>query len=156
MKHVFTGFISFTVVFSLTVFAQTKVDQGKPGTQGPWPVTMPTTYPSDGGFPSGATGAPYPCGPTSINGVTQMDGGSITIGTLSRRLYIVICNSKENSSGNIKCRGDNTAASLTAGTPGTWLAVGDCIPFANPAGFTARCIGGNANYASWYECGPSP
>jgi len=112
-------------------------------------------FPADGGFPT--TGyfpsAPYPCGAASRNGAYRMDGGAVTLGSVSPRVYIVACNSKENTSGDIKCRGDGTAPSLSAGSPGVLLSVGDCVPYANTSGVAVKCIGGS-NYVSTYECAP--
>ncbi len=137
-------------------FAQTKVDQGKPGTQGSWPVTFSgPSFPADGGFPAGSTvvnDIPYQCGAASAQAVTRMDGGSNIVGALNPRLYIVVCNSKDNTTGDIRCRADGVPV-ITTGSPGTVLGIGDCVPFTNPGGLPVRCIGGS-NYVSTYECAP--
>ncbi len=142
--------------FSFAVLAQSKVDQGKPGTQGPWPVTFTTpVFPTDGGTPSSVTTVsdyPYICG-TNRDTVQVMDGGCQTMGTLNPRLYLVIVNSKDNGSGVIRCRNDATCPILDAGSVGLVLDVGDGVPYSNSTGKIVKCIG-VGNFVSVSECGP--
>lgn len=153
--------MAFTLGFALAsayTVAQTKVDQGKPGNQGPWPVTIQSPfYPADGGAPSGVTPSatyPYPCS-RAIQNVYLTDGGQTVMGSASSRLYTIICNSRDNTTGNIRCRADadGGAVSATVGTVGDVLATGDCISYTNPPGVPIRCIGGGV-YTTTFECVP--
>jgi len=154
LKHAVL-FVLVVLVASITL-AQSKVDQGKPGVQGPWSVTAPIpVFPADGGTPSNifkVADFPYICG-TNLETVVVMDGGCLTIGTLNPRLYIVAINSKDNTSGNVRCRNDGTCPTLTVGSPGQVLGVGDGVPFANSYGQPVKCIG-VSNYVTVSECGP--
>jgi hypothetical protein len=152
---------AFILGFTLAtgyVVAQSKVDQGRPGTQGPWPVTLASpSYPSDGGYPSGTTGTatyPYPCS-QAVQNVYVMDAGSINIGTASSRLYTIVCNSRDNTSGNIRCRVDSDGGvpTTTVGSTGDVLSTGDCISYTNPPGVPIRCIGASV-YLTSFECVP--
>lgn len=152
---------AFILGFTLAtgyVVAQSKVDQGRPGTQGPWPVTLTSpTYPSDGGYPSGTTGTatyPYPCS-QAVQATYLMDAGSINIGLASTRLYTIVCNSRDNSTGNVRCRADSDGGvvATTVGTTGDVLSTGDCISYTNPPGVPIRCIGGGV-YVTSFECVP--
>jgi len=114
------------------------------------------TWPTDGGYPintSSVYASPYICSSTSRETSYVMDGGAITIGTLNPRVYIVACNTSDNTTGVVRCRADGTAPIIDAGAPGTVLAVGACVPYSNPGGRAVKCIG-TSNYVSAYECGP--
>lgn len=145
-----------TAAFAQTI---TKVDQGKPGTQGPWPVTFSSVvWPTDGGAATGVGGTgtfPYPCGATSKQTTYTMDAGAVTVGgTLAARVYSVLCNSADNASGVVRCRADGTAATTTVGSAGTVLAVGSCVLFTNPSGKPITCAGAGSLYVSDFECAP--
>jgi hypothetical protein len=161
------------VVSASFALAQSKVDQGKPGTQGGWPVTvgspisltipdgglsvfLPTpVYPADGGHPTSLSVVdvvPYPCN-TSKETTYLMDGGVFTLGSLNPRLYVVACNTSDNTAGVVRCRGDGTAPIVDAGSAGTVLSVGSCVPYINTIGQPVKCVGAS-NYLSAYECGP--
>lgn len=110
--------------------------------------------PSDGGYTTGSTivmPQTYQCG-SSTNSVYVMDGGSIAVTSSSQRAYAVICNSRDNTSGNVRCRSDGLAASTSTGSPGTVLGVGDCVMFTNPPSLPVYCAG-SSNYVSTFECG---
>lgn len=152
-------FLAFAVGFFISAsvaFAQ-KVDQGAPGSQGAWPVRFVTpTFPTDGGTSTSYSTVsvyPYPCATTSPNKVTYQDGGVQNVPTTAatNRLYTIVCNSKDNSSGNLRCRADGTNPTTTVGTIGDVLSVGDCIPYTNPSGFPVKCIGTNL-YVTSFEC----
>lgn len=135
------------------------VRQGAGQDGGSWSASLfPPTYPSDGGFAVNSNvvaGAVYPCGAASVQNVYTMDGGAVTIGSLNPRVYVVVCNSRENTTGAIRCRADGVDPAITPGTPGSVLGVGDCIPFSNPVGRPVKCItGAGALYVTSYECAP--
>lgn len=140
------------------VWAQNKVDQGAPGKQGPWPVTFSTpTFPADGGNPSGigSTGIfPYPCGATTLQSVTLLDGGSQPVGSLASRVYIIVCNGAANDGGLMNCRADGTQPTgIAANNVGQKVSIGNCVPYSNPGGRPVYCIGSNV-FVDTYECGP--
>lgn len=157
MPYVTAILITFLFAASLA-FAQTKIDQGKPGTQGPWPVAgAPAIFNSDGGVVNGGTIATYPyhCADTSPNTKVQMDGGVITIGGSVNRLYTVVTNTGDDRGGGtavVKCRSDGVP-SLTAGTPGWVGSVGGSISYTNSKGAPIRCIGASG-WVGGFECAP--
>lgn len=144
---------------SLVAWAGSVVDQGSPGKSGAWPVTYSApTFPSDGGNPTGTSSVatyPYPC--SAVYQATYlMDGGVVTVGVApTSRLYLIACNSRDNTSGNIRCRADADAGVLvtTAGSIGDVLSTGDCISYTNPVGRPVKCIGGGT-YLTTFECAP--
>jgi hypothetical protein len=153
--------LAFALGFTLAagyVVAQSLVDQGKPGRQGPWPVTITSpTYPSDGGYPAGTTGTatyPYPCS-QAVQTDYVTDGAAQTMGSAPSRLYTIISNSLDNTSGNARCRADSDGGIpvVTAGTVGDVLSTGDCISYTNPPGVPIRCSGGGI-YLTTFECVP--
>lgn len=154
-------FLAFAVGLCLAAtfaWAQTStVNQGAPGTQGAWPVKfIGPTFPTDGGSSTAFTPAavyPYPCAKTSPDKLTYQDGGvqNTPATGATNRLYTIICNSKDNSSGNLRCRSDGTNPVNAPGTIGDVLGVGDCIPYTNPAGSPVKCIG-TALYVTSFEC----
>lgn len=146
------------LIFAATfAFADEKVNQGAPGNQGAWPVRIATpVFPTDGGSSSAYSSVsvyPYPCATTSPNKITYMDGGvqNVPATGASNRLYTVVTNSKENTTGTIKCRADGTNPSATVGTAGDVLGVGDAIPYTNPSGSPIKCIGSGL-YVTTFEC----
>jgi len=160
-KHIAAFLVSFCL-FAALAFAGTPVDQGSPGKQGPWPVTIPApTWPSDGGNVTNATNVgtyPYPCAATSPMRKVWMDGGVQTMGTTSHaRLYIVVTNVDNDQGGTgtgyVKCRVDGTAPNLTAGSPGTVLLTNYSVVYTNPEASRVRCIGAS-QWVGTYECEP--
>ncbi len=150
-------FIGFFFAASYSFAQVVTANQGSPGNQGAWPVRFETpTFPSDGGLPSSSTSVavyPYPCATSSPNKIVYMDAGVQNTPSTSatRRLYTVVCNSRENISGNLKCRADGTNPTTATGSAGDVLGVGDCVPYTNPSGFPVKCIGSNL-YVTTYEC----
>lgn len=125
------------VAASALAIAGNPVDQGSPGKQGGWPVA---NY-------------PYTCG-SSYQAVYQTDAGVLTVGVAPRRLYIVVCNSQDNTSGVIRCRADDGGVPLIdAGSIGTTLSIGDCVSYTNPVSKPVKCIGTGA-YLETFECAP--
>lgn len=159
-KHIAAFLFSF-FLFAALAFAGTPVDQGSPGKQGAWPVKfVAPTWPSDGGTVVNATSIavfPYPCAGSSPMRKYLMDGGSQIIGTVnSPRLYITLQNTGDDiggTTGYVKCRTDNVAPTLTAGTPGVVLTPGQSVTYPNPEASRVRCIGAS-NYVATYECEP--
>lgn len=156
----------FAVVLILTVSsfvcAQTKVDQGKPGTQGPWPVTCTNCggggggsgWTPDGGFIGQVT--PVYCSAASVNAATAVSTASVAVpaATTATRVSILVCNSLENTGlPLVKCRDDNTAVALGVANPGETINPGDCIMYNSKVG--VRCISNTASTAvTTFECVP--
>jgi hypothetical protein len=145
---------------AFAVWAQQKVDQGKPGNQGAWPVTFSSpTFPTDGGVPSGGAPVaiyPYRCASTSPVNKYACDGGVQTIGSASSRLYTVVTNSGDDlgaGSGFVKCRPDGTNPTLTAGSAGNGLTAGNSINYTNVSGAPIKCIC-STGYIGSFECVP--
>lgn len=113
-------------------------------------------YDADGGIINTPTGPPFQC-PHIYQNSYFMDGGIIVMGAASsrgERYYTIVCNSKDNTSGNLRCRADDAGVvSTTAGSVGDVLGVGDCINYSNPVANPIHCIGGSI-YATTFECSP--
>jgi hypothetical protein len=82
-----------------------------------------------------------------------MDAGVQNMPTTAsaNRLYSIICNSRDNTSGNLRCRMDGTNPTTVVGSVGDVLSVGDCIPYTNPQGAVIKCIG-TSIWATGFEC----
>lgn len=147
----------FVVSFALLAWGQTKVDQGKPGNQGSWPVTMGApVYPSDGGVSSAVGTFPYHCANSSPNTKVWMDGGAQTIGSATSRIYTIVTNNGDDlgaGTGIVKCRSDGTNPTLVAGTPGANLGVGVSVSYTNTSGAPISCIG-TSLWVGGFECAP--
>lgn len=153
------------LTLTLAASATEKVDQGRPGSQGPWPVTLSGSGGSvvvyvDGGF---IQTYPILCrdtddAGTGVNKSTNVGVAAVPVPASSslNRIYVEICNSLQNT-GNplMKCRADGTAPVNAIGSGGTMLGIGDCVQFAVPAANAVQCIADSANtYATSYECIP--
>lgn len=153
-KHIVAFIVGF-FISSAVAFGASVVDQGAPGNQGPWSVKfVAPVFPADGGTATTSSGSyPYACATSSPNKVTYQDGGVQNVpGTaIANRLYTVVCNSRDNTTGNLRCRADGTAPTNATGAVGDVLGVGDCIPYTNPSGFPVKCIGSNL-WVTSYEC----
>jgi hypothetical protein len=151
---------AFVVAFVFNVaLAQGKVDQGAPGTQGPWVVrgTVPT-FPSDGGVVNGAAISiyPYHCANSSPTTKYACDAGAMTIGGSVNRLYTVVTNAGDDLGGGtgfVKCRPDGVPT-LDAGTPGQGLSVGASVNYTNSKGAAIQCICASGTYVGGFECAP--
>lgn len=110
----------------------------------------------DGGTTNAQSGPPFQC-PHVYQNTYLMDGGIIEMGRAPSgvgRYYTIVCNSKDNTSGNLRCRADDAGVvSTTAGSIGDVLGVGDCINYSNPVANPIHCIGGSI-YATTFECSP--
>lgn len=148
--------ISGSLFASSLALAQQKVDQGAPGTQGPWPVKIIGGLLPDGG--SGSGNQPYQCAITSPNKTTLVDGGgTITVPTTAQpfRIYTNVCNSPLNPVGTIvSCRADGTAPDTVAATGvGDVLNRGDCVTYTVSSARTIQCVANIVAAAvNTYEC----
>ena len=138
-------------------WAQSKVDQGKPGSQGPWPVAIisggggTTTLVADGGiavYPLACTGA-SPHKYTSVGTVST----NVPSATAAGRYYVRLCLTYEASGQpQIKCRTDGVAPAFGA-SPGEVLSPGDCVTYTLGAATNVACIATAASTpVSTYEC----
>lgn len=110
-----------------------KVDQGKPGNQGPWPVTLngssvTIVISTDGGF--FGTTATQPCKNWKQSNTTVGASAVIVPATpLANRIWVQVCNDILNtSSAQCKCAG-NTCPTFAAASVGDTLATGDCATY---------------------------
>lgn len=144
--------VVFAVVFVATfAWAQTivKADQGKPGNQGPWPVTTTGT--------SGVAVYDIACNVSSPNKVTSVTNVSTTTPAAAQagRYWTTVCNSPQNAAGSIvKCRADGTAPVFALGNPGDVLELGDCAMYTVSSARNILCISNAAGgvSVSTYEC----
>lgn len=153
--------IIFAVVASLAL-GQTIVDQGKPGTKGPWPVTGSVpVFIVDGGVTNGGAFATYPyhCANASPYSIKACDGGVQTITGITdggSRIYIVVTNLGDDLGAGtsvIKCRPDGVLPSLTAGTAGWLGSVGGSIQWTNSVGAPVKCAC-TSGWVGGFECAP--
>lgn len=113
MNRIAAFVIGFLLVAGVTS-AQTVVNQGKPGNQGPWPITEgPCTNP--------------------VESYVAFDGGStipLPTTALASRRVVTICNSPKNAGSPLwTIRADGTAPTTAAPVPGQTLGLGDCITY---------------------------
>lgn len=141
--------------------AQQVVNQGKPGNQGPWPVTV------TGG--SGTVVVGPDGGAVRVQDVQCTGAGSqkiTTVGVVASntpaaqaagRIYLELCNSLQNA-GNpiVKCRIDGTPPVAAAGNVGDVLGIGDCIRYTVSTAVVPQCISDAAgtNVTSFECVGP--
>jgi len=143
---------------AIAAWSQSIVGQGRPGNQGPWPVSISG---SDGGSTIPTTTAQCQSAAADAGLIHQVT----TVGTAAAntpannhntRLYLEICNSYQNTGNPIlKCRSDATAPVAASGNAGDVLGVGDCIRYSIPASNVVQCISDAAGtIATSYECIP--
>lgn len=138
-------------------FAQTKVDQGKPGTQGPWPVTI-VGGTGGGGGGSGGSGTntvtdagvsvsvPYCSATASKNTTVGVASTAVPASPLAGRWLIRVCNSYRNSGTPIiTCTSDGTTPTAASSSAGDTLGVGDCAQYTT--GSVINCISDTASTA---------
>jgi len=122
------GAIAF---FSALAWAQTtvKADQGKPGNQGPWPVTGGTFNPDSGSV----FVLPNKCSAivqTNDAGIGATPSRVPVNGGTAGRIYIQICNSLLNANGSqCICDGQLCPGAVAVGQPGDVLNTGDCATY---------------------------
>ncbi len=118
-----------------------KADQGKPGNQGPWPVTIVGGSGGGSGSSGGAVTGPdggavivqdLNC-TAPVESVITFDGGGATpipLTPLAGRRTIAICSSPKNTGSPFwTIRADGAAPVTTIGTAGQVLGTGDCINY---------------------------
>jgi len=130
--------VAFIAASAGLAYADSRViaDQGKPGNQGPWPVTV------SGGAGGAVSVTPAVCGSPTHKITSVGVAAAVTpAAQLPSRRFITFCVSLENS-GNptVKCRIDGTNPVLGNTNVGDVLGVGDCITYPIPAGVTPKCI----------------
>lgn len=141
MMYIFGAAFLLTPVWSVSpAGAQTVVNQGAPGKQGAWPVTI-VGGGSDGGTTGTVTVVPATC---------AIKENVISVGTSSTscpptqqtgRRSVFLCNGADNpGAGLVKVRTDGVAPTMTLGTPGTVLVKGTCISLPVDATKVPRCI----------------
>jgi len=142
------------VIVGGIALAQEMVDQGSPGKQGPWPVSMTTLLP-DGGTSSGTAITPQICN-TMASKITSVGvaAGATPATQLTARRYVTLCNSLQNSGTPlVKCRSDGTAPVMAATNIGDVMGVGDCILYPAGDGTAISCIAdAAATYVTSWEC----
>ena len=138
--------LSMTLVAGFT-FAQSKVDQGKPGNQGPWPVTI-TGSGTGGGSGSSVVVTDSPC-LSPRESVLVFDGGNFTpcpVSALAGRRTVTFCNSPRNAGSPIwTIRADGLAPTTASNTAGQDFALGDCVTYwmgatSDDGGSPTNCI----------------
>lgn len=120
--------IWFSALASFAWAQTTTANQGKPGNQGPWPVTI---IGGSGGGSGSVTVTEQPC-TNPVESIITFDGGGATpipSGTaLSSRRFITICNSPKNSGSPLwTIRADGTVPTTAASSPGQVIGLADCI-----------------------------
>ena len=133
------------------------VDQGRPGKEGAWPVTI---VGSGGGGGTPVTTVPRAC-TTVLQSAVMVPAASTAVPTsqLASRAWVELCNSAENaqidSTIQVKCRGDGTAVAFGAQNPGDELAFGQCAVYYAAASVTPHCISSNGDAGvTSIECVP--
>ena len=150
MKRWAPFILSLVVLAGFSVAAEL-VDQGMPGTYGPWPVTAIINTGADGGIPT----TPQRCSVTAHkNTVVGAVAANTPSTQLTGRRYVTICNSIQNTGNPIlKCRVDATAPVAAAGNAGDVLGIGDCIQYAIFDTNVPQCISDAAGTnATSFEC----
>lgn len=138
------GLLSFIVLFAFAAFGQQIVNQGKPGTQGPWPVSIQGTL-GDGGT-SSAISVKFLC--TEVkSGITIVDGGTVANipadGGLSGRWFIRVCTTGKNSgTPMIACTDDGQTPSMSFNAVGESIETSDCRTYYTPN--TIKCVSDTA------------
>jgi len=148
------AFLLGLVLVASVTYSQTVVNQGKPGTQGPWPVTL---IGGTGGGTGGSSGAitvsEQPC-TQPVESILVFDGGGASpcpIVALSGRRSVTICNSPKNSGSPLwTVRADGLAPTISATSPGQTLGVADCISYmitatSTDGGVPTNCISDTGN-----------
>ena len=120
------------------------VDQGRPGKEGAWPVTI-VGGSGGGGGTSAVTVQDAPCAsPLDTFFIpSTTDGGTCPPTALSGRRSIVLCNAIKNSALGtpiITVTVDGTSPTTSINSQGQDLNVGDCITYNVPSTTPLHCI----------------
>lgn len=165
-------FLAVVVLGCAAAMAQStvKADQGRPGNQGPWPVTSSNSgqVTVDGGFVTVNQGlsrdggrtwivetSPSNCwNPTHSVTTTGVAAANCPAAQLANRCLIMMCNSSQNSgSPLIKIRIDGTNPVMAVGNVGDVLSVGQCITYGALSAVVPKCISDTATtYLTALEC----
>lgn len=152
--------LMFIAALSWAAGTPVLANQGQPGNQGPWPVTLVGGGgSSDGGFAEQTT-------PVECRGTTA-DGGNpdtvTTVGITStpvpasaavNRVYLNVCVSPNNvSNASIKCLTGGGVPVVTSG-PGQVLLFGDCVVYTAVQSNTINCISDGGYAVTAFECVP--
>ncbi len=158
MKKIFA--VCFLLGLSSSAADLVKADQGQPGNQGPWPVTLVGGGgSSDGGFVEQTS--PVECRGTTFDGgnpdtVTTLGAGSTPVPASAavNRVYINVCVSPQNpSNAVIKCLTGGVAPVLASG-PGQVLLYGDCLLYTAIQSNTIDCVSDGGYAVTSFECVP--
>lgn len=133
--------VVLAVLFAMTAraVAQQYVDQGAPGTQGPWPVTIS----GSGGGSGGLTAATYPqpCSSYVETNVSVSTSSTLVpASSTASRVWVRICNSLLNTEGAQCVCSATGVPTYAAASNGDQLAVSDCVLYNLAAASTPRCI----------------
>lgn len=154
------------LVLSVAAFAQNVVtaNQGKPGTQGAWPVTITSgaatvTVSFDGGFIGTVT--TQPCSrivSTNDAGIGTTPSRIPANGPTASRIWIRICNSILNSSSTqCICSADTCPSTVAVFVQGDVLATADCVTYplgTADAGVPCCVCNGAGSFLPSTECVP--
>lgn len=121
--------VAVVVVVGVSAGAQTtvKANQGAPGNQGPWPVTLVSGV-GDGGEEPVVTA---PCA-TLRQRTTDAGTAVLTVpvgGGLASRIWIQVCNSQLNSGTSICICNADGQPTFSVGSAGDVLSTGDCATY---------------------------
>lgn len=106
-----------------------KADQGKPGTQGPWPVSVTggISITLDGGLGLSTTSTTTPCSQYRETNTSVGTSAAIVPATpLANRIWIRVCNSLLNTEGAQCICSATSTPTFAASSLGDPLAVSDC------------------------------
>lgn len=138
-----------TLLISFIAYAGTQVDQGAPGHQGGWPVTLTGTS-------TVSSSQQQACSATAQS-VVSVGVAAVSVPTsrLASSTLLVFCNSIENAgSPKVKVLLSGTPV-MGNTTPGDALRVGDCVAYAVGSSVTPKVISDTASTAvTTYECAP--
>lgn len=134
MRALGIAVIIVIVAWSAIVYGQTvvKADQGKPGNQGPWPVTISgsgsitVAIATDGGYLG--TVSTIPCGVYAESNTSVGTSAAVVPATpLANRAWVRICNSLLNTEGAQCICSATSTPTFTAASLGDPIAVSDCV-----------------------------
>lgn len=139
------------------------IDQGRPGNQGPWPVTLSgsgtVSINFDGGFIGQTVTAP--CSTlrqTNDAGIGTTPTRIPTQGPLAGRIWVQVCNDYQNTNTAVcKCSSTTCPASSAVSAIGDSLATGDCAMYnlgIQDAGVPCCVCNGAGVFLPVTECAP--
>lgn len=127
------------ILLAVPAHSQSVVDQGKPGTKGPWPVTIVGGGTGGGsGIGGGAVTGPdggavvvqnLTCA-NPVESVIIFDGGGATgcpVTPLAGRRTVLLCNSQKNSGSPLWTVSSGAAPTTALASQGQALSKGDCM-----------------------------